>query len=116
MLGGLQQFCFFCNGVIIGSQLVVYGSKAGTIDNGKYNGHFAAYNLIESDEPFQPRIHSGQDLSSFGMKDPIFFLADGNFPSFSCQVGFRVENDVCVDINECEILRHYCDFERNRSN
>ena len=104
----------YCNGVIIGSQLVIYGRTGTSVNNADNTALFQAYNIIETGETLDLVGHSGQTIGGFGMKDPIFFLADDNFPSLSCNVGFRVENDICVDIDECRILRHYCDFGRKR--
>ena len=46
------------------------------------------------------------------MKDQIFFNTNAYLPkklNASCDVGYRNENDKCVDIDECKIMRHYCD-------
>ena len=56
------------------------------------------------------------DRHNFQMKDYVFFQAHADFPDQSevtCDVGYRNENNFCVDIDECKILRHYCDL-RNR--
>ena len=112
MSGGLQYPCYFCNAVIIGSKLFTYGRGSVSIN---YPGQLREYNIIESDENFHLELIRGTSIKEdFGMKDPVFLLGDEKFPNLSCNVGFRVENNACEDINECEILRHYCDSARKR--
>ena len=53
------------------------------------------------------------------MKDHIFFPAHVAFLhmlEFSCFIGYRkdIQNNICVDVDECKIMRHYCDSSRSQ--
>ena len=63
--------------------------------------------------PFSP---SGSAFYNFNVKDHIFFHANADFPkpNILCDAGYRKENNICIDIDECEIQRHYCDPSRYR--
>ena len=61
--------------------------------------------------------HYNNKLKYFKMKDHIFFPAHDAFPNMleiSCYIGYRkdIENNICVDVDECKIMRHYCDSRR----
>ena len=104
-------YCYVCTGFAIDSELYLFGTWKKT-SNVKY---FHLYEIDDSTETF--RIHYKNyeffRYDPFRMKDFIFFDTNAGVPKVSCDVGYRNENNRCVDIDECKIIRHYCD-SRNR--
>ena len=82
------------------------------------------YDIVDSNDGLKlqfNKLHHLRDynnkLNNFKMKDHIFFPAHVAFLhmlEFSCFIGYRkdIQNNICVDVDECKIMRHYCDSRR----
>ena len=105
----LVATCFICSGIAIDSILYLHRSTA----NG--DNYLNKYDIVDSNNGLGLYYISGHNLDDFRMKDYIFFHAHADFPQMldvSCDVGYRKENNICVDIDECKIMRHYCDWRK----
>ena len=116
LLVQLYKKCPICSGFAIDSKLYLHHLET-TIN---YDWHYLSiFNIDDSNEglilQYQTRhiLHNrNSNLHYFHMKDQIFFKTHADFPNklkASCDVGYRNEKDNCVDIDECKIMRHYCD-------
>ena len=112
----LRNRCFICTGFAINSKLYVHDRY-----DGRYTYHtIYTYDIVDSneglklqhDKSYNIRTYNHKSLDNFKMRDHIFFQAHAAFPSmlgnWVCDIGYRKENNNCVDIDECKIMRHYC--------
>ena len=108
----LSHGCVYCNGLLIDSFLYLYGR----ITQSSSDKYVQKYKIDDSETftiEYQVIYGLNPYLGSFDVKDQIFFRADDGVPKVNtCEVGYRKENSICMDIDECEIHRHYCDTSR----
>ena len=116
MIVQLHWECPICSGFAIDSKLYLHARwNVGTYE---YQ-YILQYDIVDSNEGLSLHHNTPYDLNTFNsrlnnfrMKDHIFFQAHAAFPNRSankmCDIGYRKENYNCVDIDECKIMRHYC--------
>ena len=113
----LRHGCVYCNGLLIDSFLYLYGR----ISQSSSDKYVHKYKIDDSETftiKYQELYALNSYLGSFDVKDQIFFRVDDGVPKVNtpkvntCEVGYRKENSICTDIDECEIHRHYCDTSR----
>ena len=66
------------------------------------------YNIVTSTETVMLEHKTNLYSDSFNLNYPILL-------KMWCDVGYRNENNMCVDINECKIMRHFCDLRKRFS-
>ena len=116
LLVQLVTNCPICSGIVIDSILYLHRNINGGTQ------YLTIYEIVDSndglglDYTYNHWINQYRsNLGDFRMKDHIFFHAHADFPHMldvSCDVGYRKENNICVDIDECKIMRHYCDSRK----
>ena len=107
--------CSICTGFAIDSQVYLYG-KYSRVPDYTSRQYFQTYRIEDSTGTISLTYKRADLFDSFNENYSIFLHVNTDFPKveLSCDVGFRNENNDCVDIDECKIRRHYCDL-RTRS-
>ena len=116
MRGHLVNHCSICTGLAIDSQLYLYGRYSKVPSWSSYQ-HFQTYRIEDSTGTFSLTYKGSDSFYSFNENYSIFINANADLTkkAVSCDVGFRDENNDCVDIDECKIMRHYCDLRKRFS-
>ena len=70
------------------------------------------YEIYDTNEAVTLINKANHRYDSFNENYPIFFHANASLSKVSCGIGYRNENNKCVDIDECKITRHYCDLRK----
>ena len=102
-----NYYCSDCTGFSIDSQLYLSGRFYSSTK-------FSIYEILNSSGAIRLSYEtfSSSESQALSMKDYIFFQANVDFPKKWCDVGYRNESDKCIDIDECKIMRHYCDIRK----
>ena len=104
----LNSRCYICTGFAIDSQLYLYGRWSPQHDEEWVH----MYEIHYTNEAVTLNYKNFHRFDSFNEIYPIFFHANASFPRIPCEIGYRNENNECVDIDECKIMRHYCDSRK----
>lgn len=110
--------CSICTGFAIESQLYLYGKYSRAPESPWMSSqYFHTYRIDDTTETVSSTFKGAVLFHSFNENYSIFIHANADFPKVevSCDDGFRNENNVCVDIDECKIMRHYCDLSKRFS-
>lgn len=103
--------CSICTGFAIDSQLYLYGRYT-RVPGKTTRQHFQAYKIEDSTGTVTLTHKAIHHLYSFNEKYSIFFHANADFSKVSCEIGYRNASNECVDVDECKIMRHYCDLRK----